>query len=369
MSDKSILIDINHPSQVHLFRHFIREMSQNHRVIVTAKDDPLSNQLLKLYRIPFVFLGNKSDSIMGKGLSQLAYNYKVLNLIQKYGIRYGLGTSVTINQLSRVTRMISFFFDDDDSKVQPLTRWFANPFAHYIITPRCLLHEHYGRKHLTYPGYHELAYLHPRRFKPDSAVLKLLNVREDEPFFILRFNAFRAHHDIGVSGLSGTAKRELVSLLQDKGKLFITTEGEIESEFRGYQLRIPQDKIHSALYYATMFIGDSQTMASESGVLGTPSVRNNSLVGKISYLEELEKKYGLTYGFLPEQSERMFKKIVELLRMKDLKKKWEERKNKMLRECIDLADFMIWLVDDYPASVQLLRSDPEYARRFIGTDK
>ncbi len=57
----------------------------------------------------------------------------------------------------------------------------------------------------------------------------------------------------------------------------------------------PSD-IYHALYYADLYIGDSQTIAAEKAVLGTPALRFNDFVGKIGYLEELEHKYGLTFG-------------------------------------------------------------------------
>ena len=54
--------------------------------------------------------------------------------------------------------------------------------------------------------------------------------------------------------------------------------------------------MHHALYFAEMFIGDSQTMTAEAAVLGTPALRLNNFVGKLGYLNELERKFNLTYG-------------------------------------------------------------------------
>jgi predicted glycosyltransferase len=45
-----------------------------------------------------------------------------------------------------------------------------------------------------------------------------------------------------------------------------------------------------------MYIGDSQTMTAEAAVLGTPAIRFNDFVGELSYLEELEYTFDLTYG-------------------------------------------------------------------------
>lgn len=47
--------------------------------------------------------------------------------------------------------------------------------------------------------------------------------------------------------------------------------------------------------FASLYIGDSQTMAAEAGILGVPFVRFNDFVGRIGYLRELEDKYELGY--------------------------------------------------------------------------
>ena len=78
--------------------------------------------------------------------------------------------------------------------------------------------------------------------------------------------------------------------------------------------------MHHILAYAKLIISDSQTMTAESAVLGVPSLRINTFVGKISYLEELEYVYGLTFGFLPEQELAFLSKLNELIKTKNLEK-------------------------------------------------
>lgn len=64
-------------------------------------------------------------------------------------------------------------------------------------------------------------------------------------------------------------------------------------------------------------------------MLGTPSIRCNMFVGRIHYLEEEEHRYGLTYGFRPEESEGMFQRVEELLGM-------GENKNTQNPACADI---------------------------------
>ncbi|MCU0288706.1 MAG: DUF354 domain-containing protein, partial [Acidobacteria bacterium] len=298
----NILIDINHPAHVHLFRNFYWEMKKKGTpLFVTVKDIPAAKQLLNAYSMNFIEIGKKSDSIKGKLFSQLGFNRQLLKVVREKKIDLGIGTSITLAHVSKISRMKSIVFDDDDSSVEPLFAKFAHPFADFLVSPDVLAYERNKKKHITYAGYHELAYLHPLRFNPDPAVLKEAGLTPGEKYFVMRFNVFKAHHDINVKGLSLERKLELVAFLEKKGKVFITTEREIEPELREYQLLLSPEKIHSLLYYATVFVGDSQTMTSEAAVLGTPALRCNSFVGKISYLEEQEHKYGLTYGFKTEE--------------------------------------------------------------------
>lgn len=347
----NILIDIGHPAHVHLFRNLYKELtSRGHNVTVTVKDLQSAKQLLDLYKIPYLVVGRRGGSIASKALNQLYFNYKLLSLAFNKKIDLAIGSSITIAHISRLSRVRSIVFDDDDDDVQPLMTKYGHPFAHSLLSPSSLRGTRKKRGTIYYDGYHELAYLHPARFTPDPDVLKETGLEEGERFFIMRFNAFRAHHDIGVRGLSKENKINLATFLSSYGKVFITTEGEVEQELLKYKLSVAPHKIHSLLAYATMLVGDSQTMTSEAAVLGTPALRCNSFAGRISYLEEQEKIYDLTYAFLPDNFDGLFAKINELLSIHDLKKMWEGKRSKMLEDKIDVTSFMLWFVENYPGS-------------------
>jgi len=356
-----ILIDIGHPAHVHLFKNLYFKLSENdHDVWVTIKKVPIVMELLEKYGIPFTVLGTKSDSISGKLFDQIRFNYKILKLVNRFGIDYGIGTSINIAHVSKISALTSFVVDDDDRAVQPLMSKFGHPFADFLVRPSVLAFERKKINHINYPGYHELAYLHPKVFKPDKNILKDIGVKEGEKFFILRFNAFKAHHDVGVSGLSIDQKRYLVDRLRKEGKVFITTERNIDKEFLPYQLLISPEKAHSLLFYATLLIGDSQTMSSEAAVLGTPSLRCNSFAGRISYLEEEEKKYGLTYGFMPSQFEQMLDKLEELLGKKELDKEWKKKREIMLGDKINVTEFIYDLINHYHLNRKIDKSKINY---------
>jgi predicted glycosyltransferase len=337
---------------------------KGHYVYITVKDIPAAKELLKLYSIRYIDYGSKSDSLIGKTFKQLKYDWNIKNIVNELDIDIGIGTSITISHVSKITKMISFILDDDDSDVEPLFAKFAHPFADYLISPDVLKYERPKKNHLLYPGYHELSYLHPNRFSPDKSVLRKLGLEQGDKYFILRFNAFKAHHDIGAKGLSNANKNQLISLLNQFGKVIITTEGEINPEYQKYKFVLSPTEIFSALHYATLFIGDSQTMTNEAAVLGTPALRLNSFVGRISYLKEQEDKYNLAFGYKPNEFNKLLAKVKDLLSMVNIKQEWNSRRQRMLSDKIDVTSFLVNIIDKYPESLKDIKNDTDYFRKF-----
>ena len=361
----TILLDIGHPAHVHLYRNFYKEMvEKGHKILVTVKDIPVAKELLTFYGMPFKDLGKKGKSIMGKGFAQLKFDMSLLSLAFKEKIEIGLGSSITNCHVSRLSHMSSIVFDDDDDEFQPLMAKFGHPFAHCILSPEALKGKRKKKDSIFYAGYHELAYLHPKRFTPDPDILNEAGLTQGETFFIMRFNAFKAHHDVGLKGFSLENKIYLAKFLSGFGKVFINTESEIEPELKPYQLRIPAHKAHSLMNYAKLFVGDSGTMVTEAAFLGVPALRCFSSAGSIPCFEEQERKYGLSYSFEPDNFDGLMLKIKELLNKPDVKKEWSEKREKMLKDKIDVTSFMVWFVENYPESKRIMLEKPDYQFKF-----
>jgi uncharacterized protein len=359
----NILMDIAHPAHVHLLRNTYFELvKRGHNVHVTVKDIQPAIVLLQKYNIPFTYLGGMHDSLMGKVFLQFSYNYKLWKLVRKNKIDLGFGSSLTLAHISRLTKMHSIILDDDDDEVEPLFVKYAHPYADVVLSPDCTTRA--TKNAIAYAGYHELAYLHPNRFTPDPTILSEIGLTEGETYFVLRFNAFKAHHDVGIQGLSIENKRKLIEMLEKKGKVFITTERNIDEEFKKYQLVLSSEKIHSLIYYATLLIGDSQTMTSEAAVLGTPAVKCNSFAGRLSVPNELENKYQLCFSYLPQHSNDFFQKIEELVDVREIKKTFSNRRQRLIADKIDLTAFYCWFIENYPKSATIMKENPAYQMRF-----
>jgi predicted glycosyltransferase len=336
---------------VHDFKNLIHGLSNKHEFIVTTKKSAILEKLLTHYGIKYIVLGAKGKSLAGKVLKQAYFTTLVCRLIKNLKIDMAMGVSVSIAQASKLCGIPSFYFDQDDLKESPLTAISGTPFASHVLTPDCLSFEK-TKNAIYYPGYHELSYLHPRVFQPNPEVLAKYNLSEKDKYFILRFVALTAHHDTRLTGLDINQKRALINLLLKHGKVFITMETNMQPEFEQYRMPIAPHEMHDFLHYSQMLVCDGQTMCTEAGLLGVPSFRCNTVAGKVAVLEEEEKKYGLTYGYLPRQFDWMLDKIEEHLKMDNIKDEWKQRRQKLLNDKIDVTAFWSWMIDDYPNSVR-----------------
>ena len=89
-------------------------------------------------------------------------------------------------------------------------------------------------------------------------------------------------------------------------------------------------------------------MATEAGILGTPSVYISSLVGTMGNFEELEAKYGLVYSF-SDFSEALRQCIVILSNNK-AKKECHSKRNNLLVSKINVTDYIIQFLEKWRCS-------------------
>ena len=361
----NLLFDIGHPAHVHLFKNVARQLKANgHIVYITIKDDAHIKQLLDTYQLDYIILGTKGKGLFQKAFKQIYFTFSVLKFFWKHKIDMAIGVSISIAQASVFSRTKAIVFDDDDMSATPVFAGLSHRFAAHVVSPAVLSKERSRKKDIFHNAYHELAYLHPHNFTANKSVISAQNINTHEFFSIIRFSALKAHHDINEQGIGQEQAIQIISLLEKKGKVFITSEKELPAAFQKYRLPIATNQFHNLLAKASILVCDSQTVASEAAVLGVPSVRINSFVGRISYLEELEHQYQLTFGFKPHQFEQAYQKIQEIINQNNLKEVFQKRRQKMLSEKIDLTAFMLWFIENYPESVKIMKENPEYQNRF-----
>lgn len=360
----TILIYLHHPAHFHLFKHIIKELKNRKQnvIILATKKDILENLLTtNSFNYINVLPKGRKDNKLFIAIGLIKQDIRLFRICFKKKPDLLVGTSTEITHIGKILGIPSIFVNEDDVAAIPLVGKLAYPYAKILLTPRMCTVGKWESKKIDYDGYHELTYLHPNYFNPS---LEKIDGLTKDRFFILRFAKLTAHHDVGKNGLTSEIAERVIKTLSNFGKVYITSEKELESKFEKYRINIEHSDIHHALYYATLFIGDSQTMAAEAAVLGTPSIRFNDFVGKLNYLEELEHKYGLTYGIKTSEPEKLFQKIDELLAMPNLKEEWQKRRMKMLADKIDVTAFMVWFIENYPESVKVMKENPDFQDRF-----
>ena len=364
----NILIQLSHPAHFHLYKNVAKNlMADGHKVFILIKTKDILEDLLKQSGLPYCNILQEAHrkSKLGILWDMLVRDWRMLRFVKKNKIDLLTGSTVEVAQVGWLTRKYRVNTGEDDMSVVPLFQKMAGPFIQTILSPVTCDNGKLEPKSVKYAGYHKLAYLHPNQFQPDKRIVEKY-FSSDRPYFILRFAKLKAYHDIesNIHGINTGIAQHLIDLLQPHGDVYITSERELEPQFEKYRLQINPLDIHHVLAFAKLYVGDSQSMAVEAAMLGTPSLRFNDFAGKIGVLEELEHKYELTFGISPSEPQRLYDKVEELIAIPDLRDIFQHRRQRMLSEKIDVTAFFIWFIENYPESRKTMQADSEYQLRF-----
>ncbi|SEO78653.1 hypothetical protein SAMN05216388_101955 [Halorientalis persicus] len=349
---RRVLFDINHPAQVHLFRPLVRDLAgRGHETLVTSRDKEITTELLDAYDIPHECLSTE-----GGGLFATAAEMGVKG-IRLYRIARSFDPDVVVARpnppaiyVANLLGARSVMLRDTvipSRLLRACYRGLMLPFVDDLCAPAGFETSLTGGQNHTL-GFQELTYLHPDRFEPDRERLETHGVATDDPYFVLRFAAWDAYHDVGGGGWSAAGKRELVDALSEYGTVYITSEADLPAEFAEYELTVPPHLIHDLLYFADLYAGDSQTMATEAALLGTPVIRVNSKVGthEMHNFEDLERR-GLLYSFRDEK--RALAKARELVAEGD-EADWQRRRRELIADKPDVGAYLRDLILDPDAA-------------------
>lgn len=354
-----ILIDIGHPAHVHYFKTIIKRMKDEHTFVVTARSREYVAELLKANDIEYVSRGKGKDGFFGKLLYMVfATNFIFWKCFKKTPDLFLSFSSPYAAQAAFLLRRPHIALNDTEhtDKTHGL---FTYPFSKAILTP-FVYNSDIGPKQIRFKSTMEFFYLTSNVFKVDPSIHEFLDIKSSDKYVVLRFISWSAHHDFGHSGLSIEHKREIISFLKDGFQIFISSEGTLEQEFEQYKIKIPPEKMHDVLANASLFIGESGTMASESAILGTHALFISSLpsMGSLKLAEDA----GLLKHF--NNGEQVLEYISGLGLGKEFEFDMKSKSQQLQNGFIDPNLFLEWFIEGYPETFRSLQLDERIQDQF-----
>jgi len=362
-----IAIFSNTPAQIHFYKNIASDLQRRgHKIKFLLRDYKETIAVANELGIEYFIYSKAVSSKIGRSWAFPGRMVRAIRFLKEFkpDILMGFGVYDAYSSALLCKPCIEFADSEPSiNTVYTLQLKMYVPFVDTLITPESFLDD-LGERQIRIKGFKELAYLHNNYLKTDESIFDILGLEKNEDFVVMRFNAFDAVHDVGVRGFAFEHKRKLVKELEKDASIFISSEGRVSKDFEKYLLKTPFHRIHDVLYYAKLLIGDSQTMTTEAGILGTPAIRCNSFVGEndMSNFSELENKYGLIFNF--ENPEKALEKAVELIHNPNLKQEWKMKRERLLRDKIDVTKFMVWFIENYPESMRIMKQEPESQLRF-----
>lgn len=357
------LIDINHPAHVHYFRNMIKIMENNgHQFRILSRNKEIEHYLLIKYKIDFFSRGAGKKSTIGKIGYFFYATFFLLKQLIKFKpamvISFGTPYPAIAGKILGIPHI-----SINDTEHAQMHHLLTDPFSNIILTPTCYTKD-LGNKQIRFNGYMELSYLQKKYFRPDDSILKLLNINERQKFIVFRFVSWNAVHDLGHNGITLKNKIKAVKEFSKYARVFISSESELPGELKKYKIDFPPERMHDVLAFATLFYGESATMASECACLGTPAIYlDNDGRG---YTDEEEDKYGLVFNYSESEKDQLLSinKGIELLKNENIKKDWQKKTETMISDKIDVTAFFVWFFENYPSSGKILKENPDYQLKF-----
>lgn len=230
-----------------------------------------------------------------------------------------------------------------DTEIAGIVTKLTLPFTDKIYTSTSFYLD-LGPKQERFNGYCELAYLHPKYFTPKKEIVKKYQLKDN--YILLRLSALASNHDLHATGFGFKTEDELkefVHEIEKYGQIIIFSEISHWQVIREYQIEIDSRDLHDLIYFSKLYIGEGASMASEAAILGVPSIYVSNT--ERGYLNELEQKYGLVYNII--ERDNALKKAIEILKNKKTREEWNYKKDIMLREKIDVVNFMVDAIEQY----------------------
>jgi len=282
-----VLIDVGHPAQVHLFSNLVRDLrDRGDEVLVTARDKEVSVRLLEHYGMPYRLIPWYSGSnIIRKLAAVIPQDLTMLRILREFSPDVTLAAgSLNLTHTARLRGVPLIMLCDTDLALERFGSQYRM-FADHILTPDMMAIDA-GPKQVRYAGTHELGYLHPDRFTPDPSTLKRYGLSPDDTYFFVRLVAHGAWHDNLENNFTRDEWFTIIEHLAGKGRVLLSAEGDLPPGIEPFRTRFNPEDALDLMAFSTIHAGEGGSMASESAIMGVPTIFKNIHVFVID--EEVE---------------------------------------------------------------------------------
>lgn len=335
------IFELNHPKHYYQFKYVMQILkSRGHEISVLARDKDVLLNVLQEEHVGYTVFGKHRKTMLSKVLGTFGLMFKYIAIVKEQRPDVFVSKASWYGSaMAKIFHKKSVIFPD--SEVVKVTNRYVVPMCTKVVTPDSFRLD-YGSKHYRIKGIFEDCYLSPHVFQADEAVVEKYGLKR--PYAVVRFVGWFANHDVGKSGFNQREKEELVQAISKNMNVYISSENDLPDELEPYRLPTPASVIHDVLSFADLYIGDSQTMASEAALLGTPAIRSNSFVGPndMSNFIMLQEKYGLLYN-VAEPAEAI--SLATDMSKNSRKVEWMEKRDKYYAQVGDCNAQIVELIE------------------------
>lgn len=337
-----ILFDILHPADVNFFKNAIQILDRKGvEITLTVRTrGPIYDILKKeLPNKKILIIGKHHNSLFRKGTSLITRNITLSQYLYKNDFDLCTSFGFFVGTASKLSRTPTILFGDDPEYA--LTFYLSKFSGNHFVLPSCIQAK--GKNIINYKGFKELAYLHPKYFKPNIKILEYYKLKPQNYVFIRNI----AKDSLNYKNLKLMDLRKICHNLSELGlKVVLSTEDKniIDNlDQNCITLKEPVGDIFSLLSFALFTISSGDSMARESCLVGTPSIYIGGRDMKVN--QEFIKRHCM---FKVSNENELNEKIIEIINT-DIKNVTEDTISRALRdEWVDTTSLIVDLLTRVP---------------------
>jgi predicted glycosyltransferase len=267
----TVIIYFVHPADINFYKNAINilEKKSINVQLIARQRGPLPSILEREYKQPFVIIGKHYHTLLGKLFGTIWISMQLLSYLSKKD--FDVTTSFAGSFIGFASRLLGkpsvLFYDDYEYKLNFYSCKFSS--SRFVIMPHTIPGT--GKKLIKHKGLKELAYLHPKYFKPNQDVLKQFGLKSQNYVFL------REKEYVSINyRKQGLKLADITDYIRDLGfdAIALSYDERTKEELKDHGCIIiekPTD-MHSLLSFAAFTIAAGDTMARESCLVGTPAI-------------------------------------------------------------------------------------------------